>query len=417
MRRCLAATLALALSLGFAGSVFAATPDASDIEYQRLKARIAQLKQEIGTLQADNKEIIKNEKKNTKAIKVAGDMRVKWIDQHDGQGTTLTESVKLRTKYSINKDLMFNASFMFMADNPFGTTNRQTGGNIDTTWTQERFDDFSAADNVAVSHLNVKQSHFLGNNSITVGRMGHSLGATKYWADETANGYFDGVQLGFGPKENIAIAYGNWGAADTYGKYWNTVKATWPEKHKDLENAYLIKARQKLDDKTTLYEWILNEVGEGGYKNEFDLGNTYEMRGIGLKTKLSSDISLAADYTKNLDQKADGIFVRFKYKGASRHVPGSYGIGLDYERIEPGNLYSTQLNGVNDVSLGWREEAGIDTAILWGQYTFRKNVIMSVYQSIYRKAMVDYKSDTKFVDFTAGESISPYTRAHIVWYF
>lgn len=420
MRRYLAATLTLALSLGFAGSVFAATPDASDIEYQRLKERIAQLKQEIGDLQSDNKEIVKNDKKNAKAIKVSGDMRFKFIDQHDGQGTTLTQSIKLRTKYSISKDLMFNASFNFMADNPLGTSVRNTAPLGDWGAADQRYDDFSAADNVSVTQLNVKKSRFMGNNSLTLGRMGHDIGATRYWSYGNGNGYFDGVKVGFGPKENISIAYGNWGAADTYYHYWYNISGNYDSiKHKDLEKSYLIQARQNLNSKTTLYEWILNEVGNDSYYNneikdknkKLIEGNNYKMRGVGIKTKLTQDVLLTADYSKNLAQDAEGLFIRLKYKGASRHVPGSYALGLDYERIEPGNIYSTQLNGVNDVSLGLRDQVGIDTFVLWGQYTFRKNVIMSAFQSVGRKALCDYK------DYKKGDSAPAYTRAHVAWYF
>lgn len=403
MKKCLTATFALALSLGFAGSVYATEPDTSDIEYQRLKDGIAHLKQEIGTLQADNKEIAKNEIKNTKAIKVSGDMRIKWIDQHAGKHTTLTQSLKLRTKYSISKDLAFNMNFNFMADNPFGTTGRNTAGNNDFSSGDERYDDFNAADQVSITHLNVKKSKFMGQNSLTLGRMGHNLGATKYWSDETG-GYFDGVKVGFGPKENVTVAYGNWAAVDTYSKYWNNLATTMVEKHKDLEKAYLISARQSLGDKTTLYGWMLNEVEGEGRDN-------YEMRGIGIKTKLTQDISLAADFNKNLDQKADGIFARFKYKGVSRHVPGSYTLGLDYMRIEPGNIYSTQLNGVNSVSMASRDAIGLDTAVIWGEYMFRKNVKLSLFQSIGRKAVCDSGVYKK------GDSAPAYTRAHMVWYF
>lgn len=409
MKKYLAATLSVTLSLGFAGTVFAAEPDTSDAEYQQLKNRVAYLREELSNLKQDKEEIRKEETKDDKALKVSGDMRIKLIDQHIGKHSTITESVGFKVRYNISDDLVVQAKYDAMSDNGFGLTSRNTAGLPDFSAGDERYDDFSGSDNHALSNLFLKKRNFLGDNSLTVGRMGHNIGATKYWADSNSSGYFDGVKVSFGNEENLSIAYGNWDAVDTYDKYWNNLNASWSEKHKGLERCYLIYGKQALGDGTTLYGWMLDEV-EAKERNDF------KMRGIGFKRALAKDLSIAADYSKNLAQDAEGIFVRLKYKGADRAIPGSYTIGLDYERIEPGNIYATALNGVNTVSLGLRDQLGTNTFILWGEYILRRDMKIALYQSIGRKAMKDYSSDD-YGSWKTGDSAPAYSRINLIWYF
>ena len=139
------------------------------------------------------------------------------------------------------------------------------------------------------------------------------------------------------------------------------------------------------------------------------------MRGVGISQRFG-DWRIDADFTKNEAQDALGHFIRLRYKGSDRAVPGSWTIGLDHVRYEPGNIYATALNGVNDVSLGMRDQLGVDTFILWADYILRRNLRLAVYQSIGRKSLRDY-SDSKNGTFTRSGSAPSYSRNHLVWTF
>lgn len=411
MKKYLAAAMLVSLSLGFAGTAFAAeAQDASDIKYQQLQAKVAALRAQIAEARAENKKIEKKKEESNvgQKLKLSGDVRIKAINQRIGKHTTITESVQLMGHYSFDKDWMVGAKYSFMSDNNMGTSTRNTYGTPNFSAGDERYDDYQAADNNVLMNLYVKKNHFLGDNSIQVGRMGPSILATRYWSDANSSGFYDGVRLAFGHNEDLELWYGDWGAVDTYEKYWNHMNNFTDEKHKSLEKNVMVLGKKKLSPATTVYGFWLNELQEKE-------GMNYKMRGVGFSTRYG-DWRLDADFTRNAWNSATGRFFRLRYKGSDRAVPGSWTLGLDYQKIEKGNLYASALNGVNDVSLGLKDSIGSDGFVLWADYILRRNLRMAVYQSLGRKA-TDYYSNANYGTWHKGDSAPAYSRIHFVWSF
>ncbi|MCR5177336.1 MAG: hypothetical protein K6C05_10905 [Anaerovibrio sp.] len=413
MKKYLAAAMLVSLSLGFAGTAFAAeSQDVNDIKFQQLKARVEALRSQVADAKKENKEIEeKKDKSNVmRKLKLSGDVRVKAINQHIGKHTTITESVQLLGHYSFDKDWMVGGKLGFMSDNNMGTTTRDTYNMPNFSAGDQRYDDYQASDNIWIMGLYLKKNNFLGNNSIQVGRMAPGILATQYWSGAGSSGFYDGVRLAFGNQENLELWYGNWGGVDTYDKYWNHMNNFSTTKTKALEKNFMILAKHKLSPVTTVYGFFLNELQdkEAGDAN-------YKMRGIGFSTSYR-DWRLAADFTKNIANGAVGRFFRLRYKGSDRAVPGTWTLGLDYMKIEPGNLYASALNGVNDISMGLKDSIGIDGFVLWGDYILRRNLRVAAYQSIGRKATNSYHADS-YGTWYKGSSAPMYSRIHFIWSF
>lgn len=418
MKKYLAAAMLISLSLGFAGTAYAAeSQDGADVKFQQLKQRVEALRAQVSQAKEENKQIEakKDESNMGRKLKLSGDVRVKAINNHIGKHTTITESVQVIGHYSFDKDWMVGAKYAFMSDNNFGTSTRNTSL-PNFTYGDQRYDDYNAADNNVLMNLYVRKNHFLGDNSIQVGRMGPDILATKYWSAANSSGFYDGVRLAFGHEENLEFWYGDWGAAATYDHYWNhpngaaNVDRLGQQKHKILEKNFMILGKYKLSPVTKVYGFFLNELQDkqAGFDN-------YKMRGIGFSTRYR-DWRLDADFTKNIANGAVGRFFRLRYKGSDRAVPGSWTLGLDYQKIEPGNLYASALNGVNDVSLGLKDSIGSDGFILWADYILRRNLRVAAYQTIGRKATTAY-SDKFYGTWKKGDSAPQWSRIHFIWSF
>lgn len=417
MKKSVTAALLLSLSLGITGTAFAADADVSDQEYKDMQARVAVLRAKVATLKQDNTKIEKKVEKEDKvgnALKLSGDMRAKFIDQHIGKHTQNTQTAHIEARYNVGRDLMFGANLQLMDGNSFGNTARDTAGLVDFSSGNQRYGDFSGADRLHFSHLWMRQSHLFGENdrmTIKIGRMGHDLGGSKYWSQDDG-GWFDGVRLGFGHDDNFMIAYGKWNADPTYDKYWNNMSSSWDTKHKKLEKCYVAQAWTRIDG-WKLFAWMVNS------QNDDATGN-YKMRGVGFY-KPWGKYTFYGDYSKNLARSADGmkpsgLFLRVKYGKAQYNTPGTWAVGLDYMRIEPNNIFDSGLNGVNDVSFGLKDNIGLNTFVLWGEYTLSRNLRVAVYQSIGRRAMRDY-SDKNYGTWMHGDSAPAYSRIHFVWNF
>lgn len=413
MKKYLAAAMLISLSLGFAGTAYAAeSQDGADVKFQQLKQRVENLRAQVNQAKEDNKQIEakKDESNVGRKLKLSGDVRVKAINNHIGKHTTITESVQILGHYSFDKDWMVGAKYAFMSDNNMGTSTRNTFNSPNFSDGNQRYDDYTAADNNVLMNLYIRKNHFLGDNSIQVGRMGPDVLATKYWSAANSSGFYDGIRLAFGHEENLEFWYGDWGSVDTYEKYWNHLNNFNSEKRKTLEKNIMILGKYKLSPVTKVYGFFLNELQDkqAGAEN-------YKMRGIGFSTRYR-DWRLDADFTKNIANGAVGRFFRLRYKGSDRSVPGSWTLGLDYQKIEPGNLYASALNGVNDVSLGMKDLIGSDGFILWADYILRRNLRVAAYQSIGRKATTAY-SNANYGTWKKGDSAPQYSRIHFIWSF
>ena len=403
----------ISLSLGFAGTALAAeSQDGEDIRFQQLKARVEALRSQVAEAKNENVKIEKEKDKSNvgRKLKLSGDVRIKAINNHIGKHTTITESVQLLGHYSFDKDWMVGAKYAFMSDNNMGTSSRNTYNMPNFSAGDQRYDDSTSADNNVLMNLYVKKNHFLGNNSIQVGRMGPSILATQYWSAQGSSGFYDGVRLAFGKNEDLEVWYGDWGAASNYQKYWNHANNFTTTKHKALEKNIMVLGKYKLSPVTTAYGFFLNELQDKRAGDE-----NYKMRGLGFSTQYR-DWRLAADFTKNYANGAVGRFFRLRYKGSDRAVPGTWTIGLDYQKIEPGNLYASALNGVNDVSLGLKDQIGTDGFVLWADYILRRNLRVAAYQTIGRKA-TNYYSDKNYGTWNKGDSAPQWSRIHFIWSF
>ena len=412
MKKLVTAAMLVSLSLGFAGNVFAAeVQDDTDARYQQLKAKVELLKTQIADAKAENKKI-KDQKEISNVgnkLKLSGDVRVKAIDQHIGKHTTTTESVQLKGTYNFTDDLQVGVKYAFMSDNNMGTSVRDVYNTPNFSSGDQRYDDAQAADNNVLMNLYVKKNRFLGDNSITLGRMSPGILATEYWSSANSSGFYDGVRLAFGHNEDVELWYGNWGAADTYDKYWNHLNNFVDTKTKGLEKNYMIMAKHTFGQGPTVYGWMLNESQAAADHDNF------KMRGIGISQRFG-DWRLDADFTRNEAQSAIGRFFRLRYKGSDRAVPGSWTLGLDYIKYEPGNIYATALNGVNDVSMGLRDQLGVNGFVLWGDYILRRNLRIAFYQSLGRKSLTDY-SNENYGTWKVGDSAPGYSRIHLIWSF
>ena len=407
----------ISLSLGFAGTALAAeSQDGDDIGFQQLKARVEALRSQVAEAKDENVKIEQEKDKSNvmRKLKISGDVRIKAINQNIGKHTTITESVQMLGHYSFDKDWMVGGHVSFMSDNNMGTSTRNT-----TTLGQfgsgdQRYDDYGSADNFYLNSLYIKKNHFLGDNSIQVGRLAPDILATKYWSAQGSSGFYDGVRLAFGKNEDLEIWYGDWGSVNTYSNYWKKSDALpLQPKHKSLEKNIMILGKHKLSPVTTVYGFFLNELQDK--HSDPDRDENYKMRGIGFSTSYR-DWRLAADFTKNYANGAVGRFFRLRYKGSDRAVPGSWTIGLDYQKIEPGNLYASALNGVNDVSMGLKDQLGTDGFVIWADYILRRNLRVAAYQSIGRKATNYYHNDA-YGTWHKGDSAPQYSRIHFVWSF
>lgn len=416
----------VSLSLGFAGTALAAeSQDGADVKFQQLKQRVETLRSQVADAKSENAKIAKEKDKSNvgRKLKLSGDVRIKAINNHIGKHTTITESVQLLGHYSFDKDWMVGVKYAFMSDNNMGTSSRKTTM-MQMSYGDERHDDYNAADNNVLMNLYVKKNHFLGDNSIQVGRMGPSILATQYWSAQNSSGFYDGVRLAFGKDENLEVWYGDWGSAATYQNYWNHQSGTanvdkiGTSKHKALEKNIMVLGKYKLSPVTTVFGFFLNELQDkrSGVNNaQQNLLENYKMRGIGFSTQYG-DWRLAADFTKNLANGAVGRFFRLRYKGSDRAVPGSWTIGLDYQKVEAGNLYASALNGVNDISLGLKDQIGTDGFVLWADYILRRNLRVAAYQTIGRKATDYFKSDA-YGEWHKGDSAPQWSRIHFIWSF
>ncbi len=347
-KKCLAATLALAISLSFAGTSYAA-PTQKEID--ELKKEIASLSISLKVEQRKSQAQEKAKDKKS-AWEFAGDARIKYASY--GNDSKMLERVRISMDHDIAKDVRFHARWNVMNDNEFGLTTK----NADNLFNREsyRYADFGAADNNWLSDVYVEMDNSLfGAKTATVGRFGQTFGATGFWSDADTSGGIDGIKLDFGANKRFTVGFANFGAAQDYPEYVKGgTSATRPDGSnavpyyfsKGIEDAYFINAKIPVSNATTFHGMYLKEVSSSMANALMTSDSTsavegprpgrHDLRGVGVSTKLNQTVTLLGDYMTNnaFSGKQDALYLSFRYKGADISKPGSFGMNLDYRRVD-----------------------------------------------------------------------------------
>ena len=121
--------------------------------------------------------------------------------------------------------------------------------------------------------------------------------------------------------------------------------------------------------------------------------------GIGASFGIAKNLTLAGDYWKNDETKADGQVIKLTYGNLDESVKGTYSLGVEYNKWEAG-----VLPGIDDMT-------GADFALddreffaFIGEYTLAENVLFRAYHT--------FNTET-----ASGDSLEDFTGAEISFSF
>jgi hypothetical protein len=356
LKKGLVISLALIFTLGIASTAFAASEPDYAQEIAALKMRLAEMEKAM-------KKVKPAAKAEASKLNFDGsDFRIRWIkDGADEGDSTFEERVRLNMNYKVNDDITFNARWRVENENEFGKT-----GSV-------------GKDGYMISDANIIMKNVMGS-TMTMGRFSQGFGATGYW-NSTALGLIDGVKFSTGKKVKVTAGFANFGAytapkqtitvtENSSGKH--TVKVT--NTHTPaLEDAFFMNANYATSKATTLYGMYVQE--------ETGSGSDFNVKGLGVRTKLNDDFKFLGDYTKNYGKANDptGYYLSLRWKEADEDVPGSFGLRLDYRKVENGNMFSASGQGVSIPTQKYRGPA------ISAHYAIAKNVILEGFQTFNTK--------------------------------
>jgi len=123
----------------------------------------------------------------------------------------------------------------------------------------------------------------------------------------------------------------------------------------------------------------------------------FDVRGIGITTKLNDDFYFKGDYIKNIaETQGIGYFYSLGYKEADKKIPNSWGLNLEYRKIGANNLVTSSNNAPTDVTNVKGPSFGI-------HYVPAKNVLINGYQTF----------NSKFAD--TGLEKPNYSRLEVIY--
>lgn len=312
------ALMLLTATLFFQNLPSVSANDAQSIE--ELKAETALLRAKLAELEEKlDKQLSETEQKETElALKkqndfnLTGDARIRAVDK--GDGYTFEQRLRLVLEKPINDKMKFRLRAYAMNENELGTTGKgDTQSKIDNAYLE-----------------------FLTGDSKTeyrtkLGRFGQSFGATKYWSTESSLGMYDGIEItAQQDKFSAALGFGDWGGI--------TDKTA-----NQLEENLFLRLRYQLDEQSAVYGWWIKETSANESPKDYDV------KGIGIATRLSDDWKWAFDYSKNTGRENEptGKVLALYYKNADYKKPGSYEIRAYYRDIEKGNMAGTTNSAIN----------------------------------------------------------------------
>lgn len=375
----------------------ASTVTITQEEQQQMNQTIVKLEQEIKTLR-ERVGKVESAKVVAKApdkadIKFWGDSRTRWINKHDDALKPLQERVRFGMSKDINDQVTMNIRLLMEDNNTFGSGN----GVSDTAGKTDK-------DNVRVADANFVYKGLFGTDDVTIGRFTQKFLSNDYWI--TGNGGIDGIKVGLGGKSplKVNVSYAN----------WDVLTLNY------IRNAYAVDAKYKVNKNTTLTGMYLKEVSSNtadkayvpatltkaavdavaGDKSMFDV------RGVGINTKLGGDFYFTGDYTKNIAMdKGIGYYYSLGYKEANKQIPQSWGLNLEYRKIGINN----HVTSVTGAALDVVNAKGPAFAVHYVPY---KNVIINGYQGFNTKWAYDgavAKGEIR------GNDKTNYTRLEVVY--
>lgn len=285
--------------------------------------------------------------KTADKITFSGDARIRYVS--DGTSKTIGNKFAERLRINMNTNVNDNISLY----GRFVGMNHTKMGTYKTSNDADRF-------NVADAAFTVK--NFYGTE-LTLGRFSQQMDLYGYWMNTT--GGVDGFKLTAGNELKVTAGFANFApyAAMQYGTMVDDPSIDPTEIH----NAYFVQGTYSTSKATKVGFWWLKE--RNGAANKFDV------KSINILSKVSPKVTLAADYGENAIKTAgkEPAFYHFRvtYGTVSAAKPGSWNIGLDYRKFEPGvnnSIYTTSMVGSVSDAKGW--------AIL-GSTVLQKNVTLS----------------------------------------
>ncbi len=212
-----------------------------------------------------------------------------------------------------------------------------------------------------------------GKHLWTAGRYAQELGTTGYLM--STDGSIDGLRYDYAHGNlTIAAAYADFGALDAglERAYYGTIGYA-PCDHFNIATTYLSNDTNKTADT--------------------------EVWGIGASFGIAKKLTLAGDYWKNDETKADGQIIKLTYGNLDESVKGTYSLGIEYNKWEAG-----VIPGIDDMT-------GADFALddreffaFIGEYALAENVLFRAYQT--------FETET-----ANGENLEDFTGAEITFSF
>lgn len=298
--------------------------------------------------------------KNQPAVKLSGNLRIRWIDKHDGSAhKPFQERLRLNVNANINDDTSFYGRFEAMNNNDFGST-----GNEDHT-------------RIIDAALTSKNVFGTGANA-TYGRFSQGLQTLGYFVD--TDGMVDGIKIIAGNKVKVTAGYADFGPMLAYDDGQGTPTT-------GSANAYFAEASYNTSKATNIKATLFKGVSKEEIFDGLDNINDLDVKGLSFSTDAGKDLVLAADYFKNyaFDHNNVGSVTRLAYKGAKKSVRGSWGTFIEYDKFQE-NCGTDVFGGLSGASIAI---ADIKAWTFGGDYTVGKNFVVQGWHQFAAKAASD----------------------------
>lgn len=329
MKRKIFLGLALTTLIGinhplYASDAIETNGDTQNEEIVLLQNRLSALEQELQTLksQQESTASVKPEKKASSldSVKLYGDARIRAIDS--GDGYKFQQRVRLNFEKQLDDHANFRIRSLFMNENEVGTTGDK--------------DSHSTIDNAYIEYKKLNNDP---STSVKIGRFGQTFGSTGYWASEGNLGMYDGIEFTTGKKVKASIGFGDWGGATSNNSKTDPTGTT----ANKVEENYYLKLAFNSSKATSWQTWYLKETSADSSPVD------YNVLGLGFKSKLSDDFSMAFDYSRNsaIEGNPTGKFLTLSYKKADYSKPHSFGANLYYADVDKGNTPSSSVRSIN----------------------------------------------------------------------
>jgi hypothetical protein len=346
------------------------------------KASIAKLQAEFSDeLDKLGVRVTKLEKK-VGNIKLTGDARLRYDSLDKGTSNpTFKERFRLGITGDVNDNTTFFARLYVLNQEDLGTYG------------------VNGKDNY-VGEANLTTKGILPNTDVMLGRYALNLGQTTYLAG--SSGGIDGINVNVkNGKANLTLGYADMAVIVNKAQATSALSTM-----QNVTNFQYAELNYKFNSKFKADVNYLKNQDNGVADN---LVNIF---GGGLTWNLDNNFTLVGDYWKNSADKAKllnggstpaGYVAKLAYKGAKASAPRSFGLALEYQKMEPG-VSDSNLSGamvkVTDIK-------AMDFQV---NYALAKNV---VFEGFYQFNMKKANGDD-YNPITGGDK---YTRLQINYLF